>query len=175
VIAVITVLALLIGPVLAVLVSRMNDERRERRQAKLWIFKTMMTTRADRTSADHVRALNSIDLEFYGDGKSERDVRDAWRLYLDHLGTPTDTPNWSQRQAELLDNTLSRMATCLGYHFDPVTIRRGVYSPLAYAQNIDRQEELRKALLSLLNGETVLKVDATANAALNQEAPRRAK
>ena len=71
------------------------------------IFRTLMATRATRLSAEHVQALNGIELTFYGGGKKEKKVLEAWKAYHDHLNTKyegTAANEWTIRWiwAELL-------------------------------------------------------------------------
>jgi hypothetical protein len=56
----------LLSPVIAVQVSEFLARRRAARERRLQIFRALMVTRAERLSSEHVRALNSIDLEFTG-------------------------------------------------------------------------------------------------------------
>ncbi|MCH8041014.1 MAG: hypothetical protein IH977_11825 [Nitrospinae bacterium] len=56
--------AILLGPLIAVQVTRYLDNKKEVRERKLSVFKTLMATRAYVVSWDHVVALNRIDLEF---------------------------------------------------------------------------------------------------------------
>ena len=58
------ILAVLCSPFLAVFVQRKIDLIREKRSHKLWIFRTLMATRGNKISLDHVQALNSIELFF---------------------------------------------------------------------------------------------------------------
>lgn len=54
----------LLSPLIALRVSRRLDARREVRERKMKIFRTLMATRARRLSMEHVEALNMIDVEF---------------------------------------------------------------------------------------------------------------
>jgi len=56
--------AILLGPILAVLVTRFIDSRRETQSRRMEIFKTLMRTRRTPTYADHVGALNLIEVEY---------------------------------------------------------------------------------------------------------------
>ncbi|MGZ7172458.1 DUF6680 family protein [Burkholderia gladioli] len=58
--------ATLLGPVLAVQAQKWVERAREATNRKQSVFTTLMATRQSRVSIDHVRALNSIDLAFYG-------------------------------------------------------------------------------------------------------------
>jgi hypothetical protein len=94
-----------------------------------------MATRATTLSPFHVEALNRIDIEFYKDRK----VKDAWKALLDNFENyPKDAAdNNYQRQLEtcnessraMLVDLLCEMARSLGYEFDRVHLRRGVYQP----------------------------------------------
>jgi hypothetical protein len=81
------VFATLMGPVLAVQAQKWIESLRRTSEAKDLIFKSLMATRGARLSPEHVRALNMIDLTFYGKGvsrrtKMEQNVLDAWRVKL---------------------------------------------------------------------------------------------
>ena len=63
---IITVLAIFLGPIFAVQVQKFIEYRNEHRNKKLSIFHILMSTRGIKLSAEHVYALNMIDIEFYG-------------------------------------------------------------------------------------------------------------
>ncbi len=85
--AIATIFATLLSPLLAVRVQKLIEKHSEKRNIKVNIFTELMATRstAARLSNEHVRALNMIDLAFYGDikgsiskrTKSEKKVLDA--------------------------------------------------------------------------------------------------
>jgi len=62
----ITILAIIIGPILAVQAQKVLENSRIKKQRRLHLFHTLMSTRASRVSNAHVSALNMIDIEFYG-------------------------------------------------------------------------------------------------------------
>ena len=81
------ILAILLAPLVALQIQRRLDFRREIRERKLAIFRTLMTTRANKVSVSHVESLNMIDIEFFGDSDKERGppkTSDAvlWRAML---------------------------------------------------------------------------------------------
>ncbi|MFX6755224.1 DUF6680 family protein, partial [Acinetobacter baumannii] len=55
------IIAVLLSPVIAVQVTRYLDNKKEARERQLWVFKTLMATRALSLSPHHVEALNRID------------------------------------------------------------------------------------------------------------------
>lgn len=85
--------AVLAGPIIAVQLTRHLDDKREVRDRKLQVFKTLMATRAYTVSWDHVVALNRIDLEFNRRNQNERAVIEAWKAYLDLLGDRNIPPS----------------------------------------------------------------------------------
>jgi hypothetical protein len=116
-------------------------ERRvsRKKDRKLNIFKTLMATRGARLSFEHVRALNMIDTEFYGEIK----IIDAWKCYLDCLNENPSGENefnsWSSKKDDLFVTLLSTMATSLSYHFDSVHLKKAIYLPRAHGEEIEYQ------------------------------------
>jgi len=154
--------AVLLAPVIAVQVQKMLEKMRESRGRKMRIFKTLMATRAAVLSADHVQALNMIDLEFHDNKYSE--VTTSWKTYLDHLGSfPKEDEKaqavWNDEKNDLLANLLMKMGSSLDFDFDVVHIKKGIYSPEAHSQTEDETILLRRGLLRLIYGEGSIKMD----------------
>ena len=61
---VVNIIAVLLSPVIAVLVTVYLQNRREKRSQKLWIFNTLIGTRHSPLIEENVRALNMIDVVF---------------------------------------------------------------------------------------------------------------
>src|ERR1700678_3711761 len=80
----ITISAIIFSPIIALKVQKETEEFKEKNQREFDIFKTLLATRAEPTSLEHVRALNLIDIEFY----EAKEIRDSWNSYQDHLYTP---------------------------------------------------------------------------------------
>lgn len=59
------ILATAISPFLAVHAQKWIESFRENKNRKLWLFHTLMATRASRVSDRHVEALNMIDIEYH--------------------------------------------------------------------------------------------------------------
>ncbi len=147
------ILAVLLSPVVAVQLTRYLDIRREKRERKLQIFKTLMATRAYNISWSHVEALNRIDLEFDKEVPEEKEVIDAWKEYLDLLGaTGMPQDQWSTRRIDLLVELLHKMARVLDYDFDKTHIKNSSYSPRAHGEAEDAERALRQGLIELLQG-----------------------
>lgn len=166
------IVATLLGPILAVQAQKAVERARERHSRKSWVFHQLMATRAARVSAEHVQALNMIDLAFYGNrvlgshrrSKSEQAVIDAWREYHDHLNTKADDEAlriWHVNGDELFTNLLFSMAENVGYKFDRVQLKKGAYSPIAHGELEDQQKALRNLTIGVLSGELPLKMEVT--------------
>jgi hypothetical protein len=174
------VIATIAGPILAVQAQKWIERLRERRNRKLWVFQQLMATRAARLSADHVQALNMIDLVFYGShlfgilrrSKTEGAVLDAWHEYHDHLGTKFDDAAlivWNTKGEELFVNLLFAIATDVRFKFDRVQLKTGAYSPVAHGDLEHEQTQIRKSVLKLLSGQTALKM-AVESLPINEDA-----
>ena len=156
--------AVLLAPLVAVQVQKILERYREDKARRLNVFKTLMATRAATVSPQHVQALNMIDLEFQG--VKYKVVADAWRTYLDHLGHyPKDDekqqPVWGERRVDLLAKLLIEMGKSLGYVFDEVHIKRGIYAPEAHSQFETEERLIRGGIVRLLYGDAHLKMDVT--------------
>src|SRR5688572_7888947 len=110
--AILTLVAIAISPVIAVLVTVRLQDRKERRGQKLWILSTLIGTRHNPVSDETVRALNLIDVVFHKDAK----VRHLWHEYLDMLSNEglNNPTGWAQRQKKNLE-MITQMAKNLGY------------------------------------------------------------
>ncbi|ALI00046.1 hypothetical protein C1Y08_01655 [Pseudomonas sp. FW306-02-F02-AA] len=164
-----TIVATLLGPILAVQAQKYLERVNESRNQKNWIFSTLMATRAARLSPDHVRALNMIDLAFNG-GRSNRrkasetDVLDTWRDYLEHLTSTVNEDNaerWVEKQQELLILMLSAMATDLNLRYDRVLLRNGAYIPKGHTDLELDQQKLRHYAIEVLSGQQPISMNVT--------------
>jgi hypothetical protein len=160
---VISIAAIVIGPVLALMTQRLLDHVRERGKRKLALFQSLLTSRAMPMSIPHVQALNTIELEFYPRrGKNTRGI-DAWRIYCNHLNQPqTQDPTlvqaWSDRRQDLIVDLLYEMAQSLGYDFEKVMIKRDSYYPSGLTNMENEQTALRQAAVKVFEGKDSLRV-----------------
>lgn len=173
----IMILAVILGPIIAVQVEKYLERKRDIKDSKLEIFKTLMATRGKTLDPDHVEALNMIDLEFDG----EKSVTDAWKAYLDHLINIPKYPTtegktkekkenektlhnsqmvaWHNERENYLAELLYVMGQSLGYKFDKTHIKRSIYSPQGHADIENDLQFLRKASIELLMGRLPLRVE----------------
>ena len=151
-----TITAVLIGPIIAVRLTRYLDDKKEERERKLQVFKTLMETRAYTISWIHVAALNRIDVEFC----KNKTVIGAWKQYLDLLNSTGMEPNlWADKRLNLFVDLLHTMGKSLDYDFDKTHIKNSSYSPKAHGNILDEQKVkddlklIRENALKMLTGE----------------------
>ncbi len=161
---IVMILAVLIGPIIAVQLTRYLDNKKEQHERKLQVFKTLMETRAYNVSWNHVAALNRIDVEFYKDKK----VLAAWKEYLDLLGIKgMETNLWVSKRIDLFIELLYTMGQSLNYDFDKTHIKNSSYSPIAHGTFNDEQQVkddlklIRENALKMLTGEIPVQMEIT--------------
>ena len=146
-VSILTILAILVGPIVAVRITRLSDKEQEANGRRLAIFKTLMATRATWLSNAHVEALNSIDIEFNGDKAGDKEIVAAWKNYLDALSPGAIG---AERHQDLFGDLLQKMGKALGYDFDINHIKNSAYYPKGYANIENDNTEIRLGLKELL-------------------------
>ena len=154
----INVLAILLAPLVALRVSEYLQDRKERRQRKLSVFRTLMTTRATPLRLEHVQALNMIDIVFDSKREQDKAVRDAWKAYLDQLNSSATTPGWMERREDHFVDLMHAMSMAVGYDYDKTYIRRTSYFPTGHGKLEEHEARVREAVLALLEGKGSLPV-----------------
>lgn len=158
------ILVTFIGPITAVQLQKYIERKSEKRKQKLTLFHTLMATRAMRAnSADHVRALNSIEVFFNDNSRADKDVRDAWLNYLDFLlqrppleQTEAEAAIFNEKGVDLLVALLDAIARALGYDFNKVQLKRGGYYPQGHFDELSAITEIRTGMVRLLKGEIAI-------------------
>jgi hypothetical protein len=149
----IMVVAVLIGPIIAVQLTRYLDNKKDKRERKIQVFKTLMATRLYTVSWGHVEALNRIDLEFDKKDKNEKAVIDAWKSYFDLLSDKSLTSEqWGQKRVELFVELLHKMAIVLDYDFDKTHIKNSSYAPIVHGNIENELQTIRTGLIELFAG-----------------------
>jgi hypothetical protein len=164
-----TIIAIILGPILAVQIQKWLEEWREGKRRKEYIFKTLMATRGTALSPVHVEALNMIDLEFREKNESDRKVREAWKALLDHFRNhPPDAGddpdyqsklnNWGSKLLDFKVDLLYEMSLSLGYGFDKVDLKNNVYAPQAHADLEMEQQIIRRGFVEIMLGQKALPI-----------------
>lgn len=157
------ILAVAAGPIIAVQITEYLRHKKDSRDRKVHIFRTLMATRSAQLAPAHIEALNLVELEFQVSPHKARRVVDAGRLYIDHLKDrlyPREA--WVPRKDELLIDLLYEMSTALGYNFDKVQIKAGSYYPSGYQETENDNLQIRKLWLDILKGDKRLPITAEA-------------
>jgi hypothetical protein len=154
-----TLLAIVVGPILAIAGQLWYQRRKERRDAKLGVFRVLMNLRNAQLSADFVKALNLIDLVFYKD----KGVRERWSILWEFLNNKENfnLPRASEiieKQRDLTAQLLSTMARELGFEFDITVLKNGAYRPQHHDDEQAEIAALRQGLVAALNNTGSLNV-----------------
>ncbi len=78
---IINILAVLLSPIVALLISNKVQTNKARRQEKIQILKILMTQRFSVKNIDHVNALNLIDVVFIDSKKVREAYKDLYTVY----------------------------------------------------------------------------------------------
>ena len=143
---IINLTAILLGPIIAVSITLWWQRRKEKRDAKIGLFLTLMTHRkSSPPSPEWVNALNIIDVVF----ADVPQVVELWHRYYENLSNPPANQNFQSRDHIFL-LMLSAMARCLGYHKLEQTDIDKFYSPVAHGNqarlNLECQTEWLRVL-----------------------------
>jgi hypothetical protein len=157
ILSLVTIVAIVVGPILALYVQRKLDEERAAQGRKFAIFRNLMAHRATRLNPAFVEALNAIEVEFYASDGSTNKVIEAWHEYCEHLyhpdfSDPAKVDAVANKATDLLHNLLSEMSEYLGYHFERGILRRMLYYPRGWGDTEQEQAALRKATLEIFSG-----------------------
>jgi Family of unknown function (DUF6680) len=165
----VTCAAIVLGPIFAVQAQKFVEGIKEAHERRLKLFKTLMSTRSERLSRDHVQALNMIHIDFFGHRffrykwqyKDEKAVTDAWKIYNYHLNDKTykTMEDWNKRGDELFTELLFKMSKALGYDFEEVQLKSDAYRPVGLASVENAQIAVLDGLARLLNNEKYLRVE----------------
>ena len=142
---IINIVAVLVAPIVAVWIGQKLQDRHDRRNDKIELFKTLMMAR-NGWNIESVRALNVLDVVFSDD----ENVRGAWKKYYDKLcvENPTDSEltKIQDSQYELLET----MAVSLGYK-DKITWKliQKHYKPKGLIEAEENQRFYQEGQLAL--------------------------
>jgi len=157
-----TIAAIIVGPILAVLITRWRDARAQKLERKVSIFRALMKTRRTTLDSEHVFALNLVELEFYRKEK----IVNAYRAYIDFRHEPVpleiteDQGHYNKRGENLLFDLLHEIGCELGYSFDKDDLKRFSYSPKGWHDDQYQAQKNASLLTALLEGKTALPVTA---------------
>ena len=141
--AVLTIIAILVGPIIAVSITLWWQNRKEERDAKRQLFMTLMAHRKSMPPTDDwVVALNLIDVVFADDRRVVESWHELFRLFENRERTQTQ----DHKYIELL----SEMASVLGFRKLQQTDIDKFYYPQSHAAALNAQSEAQAEWLRVL-------------------------
>lgn len=159
---IIIAVATLIGPILAVVATRIVDVWRERSQRRYQIFVALMATRRQTLNNAHVEAINKIDVEF----ANNREVIRSLRAYMDELEEPINQGDNSldlreRRRRRRFAELIQAIGKATGKRLDKNDFLEGGFYPQGWADYEDLQFRNMKLFNSLLSQRSALKISAS--------------
>lgn len=134
---ILNIIALILVPIFAVVIAQKLQEKAQKRNDKMQIFKILMTSRICGWTNESVHALNLIDIVFADD----KDVRKQWKVYFDKMcvENPTETDLLKIKKEK--EKLLETMAVSLGYK-DIITWEsiQNPYIPKGMTDLIEQQQ-----------------------------------
>ena len=142
------IIAVVSGPILAVLITlwyqTRKEKRKEKREAKSRLFINLMAHRKSMPPTfDRVNSLNLIDVVYADHPK----VLQLWHEYYDLLHTePANYQLWEHKHIEML----SEMAQVAGYKkLKQIDIEK-FYTPVAHGTQAELNEKTQREFLRVL-------------------------
>lgn len=153
-----TIVAIWLGPIRAVQVSRMNDEEREKRRRQYEIFHSLMKTRRVALAPEHVMALNVIVIEFYEHQK----INDAFKRYVENLELRLpvggDTSAFLKQREDRFFDLVHEIGAYLGFRLDRRELDKFSYVPQGWNDIEFENAQIRRLVLQVLSGQRPLPV-----------------
>lgn len=156
-----TIIAVVMGPILAVLITRIIDDQRAAKARKLDIFRSLMKTRRMPVHFDHVGALNLVEVEFIDHGE----VISAWKNYLANLGE--ELPPIEQKDKydtaikkrdSLHTKLIHEISKVLKLRVEQLDILEGNYVPQGWHDDHWEQRLARRGLINVLYGKAPITI-----------------
>ena len=142
---IINIFALVLIPFISVGFSQWLQNRAKKREDKLFVFKTLMTSRLYGWTIDSIHALNMIDMVFNDNLK----VINQWKVYRDKCFV--ENPDSTELKKMQWERTklLETMAEDLKYKIDSDIIRNP-YIPNGLQKLLDNQQMFQYLQLELM-------------------------
>lgn len=162
---ILSIVAIIFGPVVAVVITRLMDDRNAAKGRRYQVFRDLMRTRAAKLSPAHVDALNLVEIEF---NKFPR-VTGAWHRYMENLAAanPIDEnerSNFNVRREQLFIKLIQEVAKQSGLRTVDITdVMTSNYYPVGWQTEQQEQQQIRQSLIQVLAGNRPLSIKAFDN------------
>jgi hypothetical protein len=158
---VLTVAAVFLGPITALLIQRALDSHRETKRRQQEVFRTIWATRSfpSRLQYRHVEALNMVGIAF----SAKSPVIEAWNEYLDKLNSPdpeneAERPRFYEDRDMKFHNLVFAISRAVGYKFTRLEIKKQFYTPIAHGTWAEQETAMREGITRLFKNESSLPV-----------------
>ena len=175
-----SIIGLFVGPIVGALITLWLQNRGLERERRLNIFRALMRNRRTWVDADHVAALNLIEVEFHKSPK----IVEAYRAFFQSLNVPypkmpaeelyqgIDEQESIKRINAYNDRTyiikknlhtklVALIAKNLGYKIEQIDILEGGYLPQAFTDLETEQNAIRRFFVELYLGRRSIPVTIT--------------
>ena len=135
--SIVNLMAIVVIPIVAVIIGQMLQNRVQKRNDKIQIFKILMTSRIYGWTPEIVQAFNLLEIVFADD----KAVCEQWKVYYDKLcvENPTDTELSKIKKEK--DRLLEIMAKSLGYKNITLATIQSPYIPKGMTEQRVQQQK----------------------------------
>ena len=149
---VINVIAILLSPLIALLISQHIQDKKELNNRQFQIFLSLISSRHAILTEDQIKAYNSIDVIF----SDSNNVRRVWKEYFDLLHQKERQAEWTKKKLELL----KEMANVVGYKdsIDHLDLDR-IYCPTGMLDREEAEARLLQKWETFLDSAAIIKVE----------------
>ena len=134
---ILTIIAIIVGPISAVFITRCLDDHRARRDRRWDIFRNLMRYRGTGLHAEFVGALNLLEVEF----QHAPAVIKEWKNLFESFERSDDS---ASQRASIRTRLLDEIAKSLGVQIAQIDIFSGAYNPIA-SELIEEQNRAIRA------------------------------
>lgn len=155
------VLATVVGPIAAVIITLLYQKRLAEQDQRMRVFATMMRHRRDILNAEFVGALNLVLVYFPKHEGVKRRHRDLMTTFEDGAWKSSDQTvrrAIGDRTMINLSWLLSEISKVVGAPVEQLDIARGGYAPEGWANTADAQAKLQESVRKIVDGEAALSV-----------------
>ncbi len=145
--AYLTILALVTGPIIAVLISIWIQNRKEKRQNQMNVFSTLIIHKYNQIGHENIQALNLVDIVF----KDNKEVRKLRKELFDLILVDNkELEDARKGQIETKRKELiQEMAKVLGYKVSILDFDK-IFFPVGMAEQIQRNDAILNELHRVL-------------------------
>ncbi|HYB60677.1 MAG TPA: DUF6680 family protein [Methylomirabilota bacterium] len=146
-----TILAIILGPIIAVLTQLGIQRSNSKRDEKMRVFKTFMGLRATWVQQDFVQAFNLVDVIFYKNLQVRQKRKELFTLLTSRAGADL-IPDEVMRANDLFAEMLAMIGHELGYDFGHTEIKGTAYLPTGQQRLADESRQLMQQTLAVMEG-----------------------